>query len=622
MRISFGLGLGKPGLATGPAMAAPPSLALSLWPSAPAVGDLVILTGVPGGNPAPAAFAMLSVTIGGAAVPLVGTGLVRTFVARAGTLGIAASASAGGTTVTANASVSIAAGVTLSSVIGFGSSTMDGDGASSTATRALNLIAGALGAGTIRNQAQPGTVLQNSADAGGSARSGNGRDRFASALLGANRSDRVCILYGANDLRYTGAPATFSLAGFATDLREVLNGLLTGGYARGDIAVGSPNWYPDSTYSVGSAGFTGSNRTIHESYVAECAAIAAEYGVLYADIYGRMRDLGGPGLMSGDGLHCNDAGHQVVAHAFLSAAQTNARAAVTLGAASGGVESLSLAWAETPGATGYEVEHGAAGSYAFGDRRVTSGASLDLSDLTQGPRFARIRAVFGDGAGPWAFWPSVLTVTGAVAGGGDATITGSDDFTADAGATVLSALTADVGAWTMHPSNSGDAATINGGGALRGPTSRNQFCIGLVDAAPVLPAGVFVEMDVHIRTNNAQLTSYAVARCSTTSLTFLAAGYNGSAWRILKYVAGAVTVVDSYPLVESAGATPMMRFEATGGEQRLYRNGELVLTTTIADSALGTPGEGLGLRMGAGNTGWSSTTGAQVTAIRTGRIAG
>lgn len=619
MRIGIGMGL-APAMVGGdlPPPVAAPTLALVLTPASPAAGDLVTLQGLVSGTPLPTGFASLTVTIAGTAVPLAGTGLQRRFVARGGALSVSASVSTVEGTASTTLSASIPAGLSVASVAGFGSSTMEGDAASTTAARALNLAAAALGAGTIRNQGLAGTVLQNSPDASGAPRANNGRDRFAGALLGANQSGRLFILYGANDLRYTGAPATFNLAGFSNDLREVLNGLLAGGYTRDQIVLASPNWYPDATYSVGSTGFTGSNRTIHESYVTACSQIAAEYGVAYADVYGQMRDLGGPALMSADGLHANDAGHQVIAHAFLTAAVENPRAAVVPGAAaSPAAESLSLDWAALPGATGYEVEAGVAGSHAFALSATTVTPGHVFTGLAPGSYLARVRAIFADGAGPWGFW----TVPVAVAGVGvpGRVVTGEAVFAGQVAGTLLADVPPVSGVWARHALSTGQAAITADGTALRGPGSTSQFIVATLDDEP-LGTGVFVEMDFLIRSNSAQLTTYAVARASASSLTFLAAGYNGSAWRILKYVNGAVTVLGSFAQTEPIGSTPQMRFEVGPGEQRIYRNDVLVLTVNEPDTGLGSPGDGLGLRLGAGSQAWTSSNGGQLTGVRVGRL--
>jgi lysophospholipase L1-like esterase len=620
MQIALGLGIGltRALVSSGPLPPQAPTVALSILPASPVAGDLVTLSAAVAGNPLPTDFSALSISIAGSAMSLTGTGLQRRFVARGGALSASATVTntegSGSTTLSA----SVTPGVTLASVVGFGSSTMEGDGASATATRALNLSAGVLGAATIRNQGLAGTVLQNSPDSSGSARAGNGRDRFVAALLGANKSDRAFLLYGANDLRYTGAPATFNLAGFANDLREVLNGMLTGGYARSEIVLASPNWYPDTTYAIGGPGFTGSDRSIHESYVSMCSQIAAEYGLLYADVYAKMRDLGGEDLMSADGLHANDAGHQVVAHAFLSAVPANSHAAAVPGAASMSAPStLQLAWSAVPGATGYLVEAGLEGSYAYTVSASTSAITQDFTGLAAGNYRGRVRAEFGDGPGPWAFWSAAVAISDG--SGSGRVITGQDSFIGQTPSTVLTDLPADLGTWMRHSLSTGNAATTTDGNAVRGPSSTSQFMVATINDQP-LGAGVFVEMDFLIRSNSAQLTTYAVARATSSELTFLAAGYNGSAWRILKYVAGAVTVVGTYSLTEAIGATPLMRFEVQSGVQRLYRNDVLVLTTTEADAGLGSLGNGLGVRLGAGSTAWSSSTGGQITGLRVGTL--
>lgn len=619
MQIALGLGLGLSiAPPAGPPPLAAPGLTLTISPAAPVPGDLVTVSGIASGNPAPVGFATISVTIGGTAVLLTGEGLTRRFIARSGALAISAGVGTGEGTASATLSEVITPGVAVASVAGFGSSTMEGDGASATAARALNLIAGVMGTGVIRNRGTAGTVLQNSPDASGSPRSGNGRDRFESALLGANRSARLYVLYGANDLRYTAAPATFNVEGFQTDLREVMNGLIVGGYAREEIVIGSPNWYPDATYSVGSAGFTGSNRAIHESYVNACVEMAGEYGVAYADVYGKMRDMGGTALMSADGLHCNDAGHQVIAHAFLSATPVNARAVSLPGTAiSEASGALALTWAAVPGAIGYRVETGLAGTHGYPLTQTVTQTTHMFSALANGSYLARVRAEFADGAGPWSFWTTPVAVTDGTTP--LRTVTGEAVFAGQAASTLIADVVPVSGTLLRHPLSTGQASISADGAGLRGPGSTNQFCIATLDEQP-LGSGVFVELDFLVRSNSAQLTTYAVARANAASLTFLAAGYNGSAWRILKYVNGAATVLGSHSQTETVGATPVMRFEVAEAVQRLYRNDILVLTTTEPDSGLGTPGEGIGLRIGAGTTAWTSANGGQVTAMRVGRV--
>jgi lysophospholipase L1-like esterase len=168
------------------------------------------------------------------------------------------------------------------------------------------------------NKGISGTVLQNSNDASGFPRTGNGRDRYIADLTGANKKDAALILYGFNDLRYTGG-GDMSIANFLSDYQEIITGLLSSGYEASDIFMGSPPWGSDLLYENGSVGFTGSNRTIHEQYVAGVKLLCQTNGTLYAPVYEYMRDNGGSKLISSDNIHPNDDGHEVIANAFFDA---------------------------------------------------------------------------------------------------------------------------------------------------------------------------------------------------------------------------------------------------------------------------------------------------------------
>ncbi len=91
MRIRIGLGLGARIVQAGAPPSSAPTLRLVLAPAAPQPGDLVRLTGLVSGTPLPTGLSPLTVTAGGAAVPLAGTGLQRSFVARPGALAVSAS---------------------------------------------------------------------------------------------------------------------------------------------------------------------------------------------------------------------------------------------------------------------------------------------------------------------------------------------------------------------------------------------------------------------------------------------------------------------------------------------------------------------------------------------------
>lgn len=210
----------------------------------------------------------------------------------------------------------------VASVVGLGDSITVGQQASDAAHQWINLVSAALSAGTPLNQGIQGTVLQNSNDSGGAPRTNNGRDRYVSALLGTNKKEMAFVAYGFNDARYTGAPSTLNVANYTVDLREVVKGLLGGGYGPDRICIVSPYWISDTGLNTGSAGFTGQTRALFEQFVAAAASVAAEFGVYYADAYAAMRDNGGESLIYTDFIHPIDAGHAVIAAAVLAAKRT------------------------------------------------------------------------------------------------------------------------------------------------------------------------------------------------------------------------------------------------------------------------------------------------------------
>lgn len=194
-------------------------------------------------------------------------------------------------------------------IAGFGDSITAGSGASPSSNRWLSQLASGLNA-TTSNQGISGTVLQNSLSL-----TNNGRDRYVAALTGASRQDRIYILYGLNDLRYTASPGSMNLANFVNDYMEVLTGLLSAGYSADAIYIGSPPYITAAGYSVGDPDFTGANTTIHEQYVAAVQDIAESFGVWYAPVYENMKAYG-DGCVSGDNIHPNNTGHGIIATAF------------------------------------------------------------------------------------------------------------------------------------------------------------------------------------------------------------------------------------------------------------------------------------------------------------------
>ena len=244
--------------------------------------------------------------------------MARTPISIAALVGVGIIPSQGG-----GGSVSLPMPSSVASVVGFGDSITLGTAASDAAHRWLNLVATALNAGTPLNQGSSGTVLQNSNDSGGSVLANNGRDRYISALLGANKRELAIIAYGLNDARYTTAPSTMNVANYRNDLKEVILGLVGGGYTRDRIVIVTPHYVTNFGFTQGSTGFTGQNRSGYEAYVLAARDLAAELGVYLADTYAVMLAAGAePALNSegsNDGIHPGDNFMQVIANAVLAA---------------------------------------------------------------------------------------------------------------------------------------------------------------------------------------------------------------------------------------------------------------------------------------------------------------
>ena len=198
----------------------------------------------------------------------------------------------------------------------FGDSITEGMSATSPERRWANRLAERLGA-TLDNQGIAGTVLQQSPTADGQPKPNSGRARYARDLLGPQRCDALAILYGFNDARYIGAPATFNRDNFVRDFREVLAGLLAGGYAPDAICLGSPPHISDAGFAVGTPGFAGQTRGRFQSFVAAVRALAREAGTFYAPVNERMG--ADDELVCEDHVHPNDRGHAAIAAIFAGA---------------------------------------------------------------------------------------------------------------------------------------------------------------------------------------------------------------------------------------------------------------------------------------------------------------
>jgi len=195
----------------------------------------------------------------------------------------------------------------------FGDSITAGVGATSEANRYANQVATSRGWTTWENAGVGGTLLQNTVQNTistiGGPTDGNGRDTVLDRVPCA---DYIFILYGTNDVVLNDVSITAGK--YQNDLSEVVDLLVNlGGISPQNIVIGSPP-YQDGTLASPLDGYTQAKL---ESYVAAAAAVASAKGTKYADIYQAMVDNGGSSLMNGN-VHPNNAGHQVIANAFLA----------------------------------------------------------------------------------------------------------------------------------------------------------------------------------------------------------------------------------------------------------------------------------------------------------------
>lgn len=198
----------------------------------------------------------------------------------------------------------------ISSAVFFGDSITVGQGASSTAKRWSSLVANFISLKEI-NKGISGTVLQNSYPV----LVNNGIDRYQNDIF-PYKLAKVFILYGLNDLRYNGA--NFFVSAYQIDLNTVVSGLILAGFVPTHITVGSPPYMLPSCYDEDFP-FNAGSIPKHQQYRDATKTVAIANGCKWADIYQAMLNST-DSLISPDGVHPNDTGHQLIASTILAAA--------------------------------------------------------------------------------------------------------------------------------------------------------------------------------------------------------------------------------------------------------------------------------------------------------------
>lgn len=192
----------------------------------------------------------------------------------------------------------------------FGDSITEGQGVSKQSQRWSTLVANNQNF-IENNQGIGATVLQNSPPI----LPNNGRDRYQTAII-SHSPKHVYILYGLNDLRYNGK--FFSVLNFQNDLGEIVAGTIASGVKPENIVIGSPPYINPSGYNLYPPYNAGSTEK-HKQYRDATKIIAKKYKTKWVDVYQKMIIQGGNMLISGDLIHPNNAGHQVISNAMLNA---------------------------------------------------------------------------------------------------------------------------------------------------------------------------------------------------------------------------------------------------------------------------------------------------------------
>jgi hypothetical protein len=485
------------------------------------------------------------------------------------------------------------------SVVIIGDSITEGQVATSPEKRWANRFAAARNA-TLLNQGIPGTVLENSADSGGSARANNMRDRFVADTLGANKRAAVVVAGGFNDGRYVGAPATFNATQYGVDLREMLNGWIIGGYPRDRIFVFAPYYITDAGLESGTAGFTGQTRSGFEAFGAEARAAVLEYGVWLYEPYPYMRDHGY--VPDPDNIHPPDTGHAMIAAgAELNTTRLNTAPVPAIAVSSPGSGQIAVTITAPPSGTvtNYTVQYGVEGSLTFGTTQDVSGLSATWSGLALGSYRVRLRANFADGThSAWVFADNALPVSAAG-------VFMYASFTATAG-TALTSYTGEIGGtWTVQSGASPSSpSAISATGTLFSASTAGIYQASGTPAS----ANYYVEADFVFKSTIAGDSVALAARMAPSANTFVWGGWSQTSggWRIFKTVAGTQTQLGSTYSDTFTGGFKRVRLTVNSTTYSLSVDGVEVISVT--DSSITAAGKA-GVRASASQ---SSATGIHI----------
>lgn len=124
----------------------------------------------------------------------------------------------------------------------------------------------------------------------------DGLARYAAQIITRPYTDKIYILFGAND-----STASIPAATFANTIASIAQGLITAGYSPRNICLSSPCYQQ-----------SGAQASTLDAYASAVLSKANTLGTRYADILTYMRNNGADTLM-GNGLHPNSSGNTAIA---------------------------------------------------------------------------------------------------------------------------------------------------------------------------------------------------------------------------------------------------------------------------------------------------------------------
>jgi lysophospholipase L1-like esterase len=489
----------------------------------------------------------------------------------------------------------------FTSLVAIGDSFTVGTGASDAAHQWLTIYGAARGvsvaAGTLVNSAITGTVLQNSNDAGGSAKTNNMKDRIVGGILtGANKKQKCIIAGGFNDYRYTGSPSTFNVYRYQADLDASVAVCLGGGYVADDIIIVGPYYMTDTGLITGSQGFNAQTRTRALEYVAAALYVAQKRGTRYADPYTAMLNGGAAALIGGDNIHPNDSGHAVIAACVLAATKLTATAdatapTITSAATASVQEQVAFAWNLTASEAVQWTKTGGADTALF--TITTQGLLTMAAKDFEAPADSGANNVYDvqvtatDFAGLTAVQNLAVTVTNRV----DTAPFVNDTFT-DVNGTAITSHTGETGAtWTLQSGYAPAAPNDIQANRVRAPNSGGAY------QASGVPAGTnqFAETILtFLESVTSDLNGPAV-RMQAAANTMYFARYSVATGgvQLFKIVATTATALGSAVLIPYPGGEDhTLGIDASGTAPatiNVYWDGALIITQT--DSAITTAGK-------------------------------